>query len=523
LTLQEYFYSNRKQLTWISHVNKIIFLALFHAPFRPSDAEAIFDPTDDQESSISTHIHHLWQRGLLERQLHPTGPDQLELYHLLPPLRLYAEQAAPLSPEILPRFAQVYGELIRWIRDELDKGPTASLLARLSAPDLEHTQDLAGARYNRYLGYVEFRLGHPWKGKPHLEQALAWARDHDRQLAASALNVLGLICDSTGQPQEALKYYQESLQIDKETGKRSGEATRLTNIGAVYHAIGQPQEALQYYREALPIRQEVGDRAGESSTLNNIGAVYADIGQPQEALQYYREALPIRWEVGDRAGGAVTLSNIGAAYRAIGQPQEALQYYREALPIFKEVGDRAGEATTLSNIGVVYDNIGQPQEALQYYREALPISQEAGDRAGEATTLNNIGKVYGNIGQPQEALKYYREALPISQEVGDRAGEAGTLNNMALLLASEGQNQQALDLFWQVLNIFQEVGAAASEAAILYNMAFHLGTRLNDPVQALPLLRRSIELLKTNDLPQDDGGTTLVQHEALLAELEARG
>jgi tetratricopeptide (TPR) repeat protein/nucleoside phosphorylase len=580
-------------------------LALFHAPFRASDAAAILAP-DAKASLLPTHLHHLWQHGLLERQFHPTGTTQLELYHLLPPLRLYAEQTVPLPPEILPRFAQVYGDLISWIRNEIDKDPIATLLVRLCAPDLEraleHTQNLACARYNRCLGYVEFRLGHPWKGKSRLEQALAWARDHDQQLVSHTLNDLGLICDSTGQRQDTLKYCQESLQIDKEIGSRAEEAITLNNIGAVYHNIAQHQEALKYYREALSIHKEVGDRAEEATTLNNIGAVYHAIEQPQEALKYYREALPISQKVGNRAMEAIALNNIGGTYKTIGQHQKALKYYRKALPIHKEVGDRVGEATTLNNIGVgyheigqsqkalkyfrealliyrevgnrageanvlnnigrahktirqpqkalqyyleallvhrevgnrageantlnniggVYHTIGQPQEALKYYREVLPIRQEVGNRAGKANTLNNIGGVYHSIGQPQEALKYFREALSIYQEVSDRVGEASTLNNIAGLLFNERKNQQAFDLFQQSLNIFQEVGAVASEAAILCNMAFILGTRLNNPTQALPLLRHSIELLKTNGLPQDSSGATLADHESLLAKLEAQ-
>jgi tetratricopeptide (TPR) repeat protein len=442
-------------------------LALFHAPFRASDAAAIFaHASDDQSNGVepsssltpfdkggpqgilifTTQLHRLWQRGLLERQFHPTGSTQFELYHLLPPLRLYAEQTAPLPPEILQRFAQVYGDLIRWIHAEIDKDPTASLLARLSAPDLErareHTQDRARADYNRYLGYVEFRLGHPWKGKPHLEQALAWARIHDQELTANTLGELGTIYDSTGQPQEALKYFHESLSIFIEIGNRGGEATILNDIGAVYDGIGQIQEALKYFREALPIRQEANDQAGEATTLNNIG--------------------------------------------------------------------------------LVYGNIGQLQEALKYYREALPISQKVGDRAGEAVTLNNIGMVYHIIGQPQEALRYYHAALPIRQEVGDRAGEATTIHNMAWLLADEGKNQQSIDLHWQILSIRQEIGAVAGEATTLYALASLLGLDLNDPAQAIPLLHRSIELLRTNNLPQDSSGQTLAEHKSLLAELEKR-
>jgi hypothetical protein len=91
------------------------------------------------------------------------------------------------------------------------------------------------------------------------------------------------------------------------------------------------------------------------------------------------------------------------------------------------------------------------------------------------------------------------------------------------LLADEGKNQQALDLHWQILSIRQKIGDVASEAATLYALASLLGTRLNDPTQALPLLRRCIELLKTNGLPQDATRHTLADHEALLAKLEARG
>jgi len=51
-------------------------------------------------------------------------------------------------------------------------------------------------------------------------------------------------------------------------------ATTLNNMGGVYHGIGQPQEALRYFEQALPIHQEVGNKAVYATTLNNIGLVY---------------------------------------------------------------------------------------------------------------------------------------------------------------------------------------------------------------------------------------------------------
>ncbi|MEI2419060.1 tetratricopeptide repeat protein, partial [Arthrospira platensis SPKY2] len=184
--------------------------------------------------------------------------------------------------------------------------------------------------------------------------------------------------------------------------------------------IGQPQEALKYYEQALPISQEVSDRRQEAATLSNIGAAYSQIGQPQEALTYLQQALPISREVSDRTQEATTLNNIGAVYQGIGQPQEALTYLQQALPISREVSDRTQEAGTLHNIGAVYSDIGQPQEALTYYQQALPIRREVSDRSGEALTLNNMGGVYRNIGQPQTAIENWEKSLQITLEI--RAG-----------------------------------------------------------------------------------------------------
>ncbi|MEG4421498.1 tetratricopeptide repeat protein [Microcoleus sp. LAD1_D5] len=61
----------------------------------------------------------------------------------------------------------------------------------------------------------------------------------------------------------------------------------MNNTGLVYGTISQPQEALKYFNKALPINREVGERAGEANTLSNIDRVYDSISQPQEALKYF--------------------------------------------------------------------------------------------------------------------------------------------------------------------------------------------------------------------------------------------
>ena len=189
------------------------------------------------------------------------------------------------------------------------------------------------------------------------------------------------------------------------------------NVASVLNVLGRQQEALKYYEQALQIRREIGDRGQEGVVLNNLGNVYYDLRQKQEALRYYEQALQIHRDLKNRKEEGTTLTNLGSMYNVLGQKQEALHYYEQALRIRREVGDRRGEGATLANLGSVYDALEQKQEALRYYEQALRITQEVGDRGGEGTTLWNIGALCSDQGQNDAALACYLQAKQIFEQM----------------------------------------------------------------------------------------------------------
>jgi hypothetical protein len=71
-------------------------LCIFHAPFQPEAAAAIFDADvkvveDISSSTVPTHLHLLWQRGLLAREIITVRDGTLQFYYLLPTTRPYVE------------------------------------------------------------------------------------------------------------------------------------------------------------------------------------------------------------------------------------------------------------------------------------------------------------------------------------------------------------------------------------------------------------------------------------------------
>jgi len=232
---------------------------------------------------------------------------------------------------------------------------------------------------------------------------------------------LGNAYYSLSRNKEALKNYNAILKLTKNVNEKEaleGKASALGNIGLLYQDKGDLDQALKYHQEALKIDKEIGFRQGEANQLGNIGLIYQAKGDLDQALKYLEEALKIAKEIGYREGEASALGNIGLIYKAKGDLDQALKYLEEALKIHKEIGYKQGEANALGNIGLIYQTKGELDQALKYLEEALKIHKEIGFREGEASALGNIGLIYKAKGDLDQALKHYNEALKIFEEIG---------------------------------------------------------------------------------------------------------
>jgi tetratricopeptide (TPR) repeat protein len=317
-------------------------------------------------------------------------------------------------------------------------------------------------------GRVLIQLQQPNESLDYLSRALSLSIELDNERArGNVLQALGIAYKNLGKFNDALKNYQEALEIRRRLGQKTLVAASLNEIGNVRSLLGETEAALKSYDEALRIRREIGDRRGIGTVLVNLGALHNGRGQPDAALTVYREALQIQREIGNRSMEALCLNGIGSAYASKGQYDDAQTYYERALTLREKLNEPRGIADTLHNLAEAAIGLGKFDQALTHYLRALDLRRKSDDTRGIAIESFSTGTVFEWQGRFGAAVKARQEAYDIFRRLNDRSHwYAAILTGYGGALSRSGETTNAEPLLAEALTVAQESknGARIAEA-----------------------------------------------------------
>ena len=290
---------------------------------------------------------------------------------------------------------------------------------------------------------------------------------------AFALNNIGNVELNTGHPDDAMKHYQQALDIQMQlpqTGQvKKGLAGSYSNIGNIYNARGKYDEALKYYQLALRIRTGINDLQGIAICYNNIATIYFLQGIYPEALKNNLAALRIEEQINDKIGIARTYNNTGNIYIQQANYPEAISNYTKAIVIQQSIGDRQGVSRASNNLGAIFLLQKDYTNAMLYFRKALAVKKELSDKKGVGYALINLADAqYGLAFLPgvsekeretrlDSCEKYFADALKILQEINDVAGISQVYNNTGALLVTRHHVAEGEDLLHKGLELALKV------------------------------------------------------------------
>uniref|UniRef100_A0A7S1Y635 Kinesin light chain n=1 Tax=Grammatophora oceanica TaxID=210454 RepID=A0A7S1Y635_9STRA len=255
----------------------------------------------------------------------------------------------------------------------------------------------------------------------------------------STLAPLGQALQSSSQPEVAMEFYKEALQLKGESiGSESKDtqvtfATVLYNVGMIQSGRenrGNPQRrarALHSFRLCYQLRKDVlgKEHPGVASALHNMGTLLLEDGKVSKSMKYFQESLRIRQKsLGpDHPDVASSLRHIGRIYQDQGKYQQSLGMHDEALRILRlPNGDHSSQLIeVLLGLGHAHRMMDAPRPALRAYEEAVDLLKTS-NRPVEhiVRVLNIIGNLLLEMSDVEEANKIFAEASQLS---GDDTAE----------------------------------------------------------------------------------------------------
>ena len=323
------------------------------------------------------------------------------------------------------------------------------------------------------MGRVAIKSGNAQAGLDPLNRALSLAVRFDNQeQKALILLAMGIAYRGLNKPDEALRDYQQSLEINRQLGQKRGVAANLLEMAQVQTTLGKPDAALASQKQALDIYRQIGAKKETGDTLIDIGNLDANRGQYDAALDAYKQSLQIQRDAGDEAYQALCLNNIGNVYLNRGDNDNALTYLQQALQLREKLNVPADIAETLHNAGGAYANIGQYEQAMSSYMRAIELFRKAGDNVGVAELSHAMALVFQAQGRYGAALNAIQDALKPLRETGDKSPRmAQFLADLGGALGSVGRMSEASKPLDEADSVARPLKNDSLQAVILNNRA----------------------------------------------------
>jgi predicted ATPase/class 3 adenylate cyclase len=280
----------------------------------------------------------------------------------------------------------------------------------------------------------------------NLQAALAWAVDHEPEVA---LRLSGALTDfwlTRGHPGEGRHWIERALAC----------AGAPTHGGAeLGHTTAPPPASI----------------AARAKALYGAGMLAVTQGDDVRAEALFAESLMLTRALGDPHRIARLLNSLGELALHRGDTERAMTLCIEGLALARAADDRSVVAQLLLGLGGVACMQGDLRSAMSYYEGGLSMNRALDDRRGIAWALHSLGELALEQGDMQRAAEVFAEGLALARVVGDQENTAWLLYYTGLLVLEQHDLAGAAARFGESARLFHILGAGQGVALNLAGLA----------------------------------------------------
>jgi tetratricopeptide (TPR) repeat protein len=253
--------------------------------------------------------------------------------------------------------------------------------------------------------------------------------------------------------------YKEGLQVERDLGNEGMQARCLNNIGSVYLDKGQYQDALTYFQQSVQLRENSKVPGDIVDAVHNLGFAATGMGQYDQAITYYLRALDLRRSMDDPRGAAIESYSLGVLFGYQGRLGAGVNSQQDALKAFRSIKDKTlWMAKVLDGLAEALILAGRGDEAKTYVDEALSLSRDLKNDGMVAETLGVQGDMFFYAGDFKSAHSSYAQSL----QAATRSKESSTIliaqANLAKVEVQEKRSQEAIASLKPLIQQADDVG-----------------------------------------------------------------
>ncbi len=226
---------------------------------------------------------------------------------------------------------------------------------------------------------------------------------HLHRRKSSYLYHLAVMLKQGGEPQKALPYYLESIELDP------GDKVVLHAIGNVYSDLNDYDKAIEMYQKAIGLDPKY------ATPFNGLGNVYSQLKDYDKAIEMYQKAIGIDPK------DAPPFNGLGNVYYYLKDYDKAIEMYQKAIGLDPKY------ATPFNDLGYLYLTWGR-------YTDAIPHLLKSVEIGPDIVRYVNLGIAYYCLDDPGKAIDFFEKGLSCPDIPGDTNHQ---LNRVTALLGTE--------------------------------------------------------------------------------------
>ncbi len=273
----------------------------------------------------------------------------------------------------------------------------------------------------------------------------------ERIACAEQLLILGRSYQEKGENEDAIKSYEQAVQIAVEIHHNDIKAKAYQHLGNVFTATSEYKKA----KKAREISPNLEADEMEVLAYQWLGYRNLQAGQYQESIKHYNEAVKRASQLGDQKSKINAYLGLGSAFSYTGE------FEVKVLTVAKQLLDKASQKEAYTSLGYVYCKSCMFDAAVKSYLKVQEISHDLGDRKEEANVCLMLGDTFQELKQHEKAIEAYQTTLNISENLGDKEIQVvaiqrlGTLYfTLASVCSKDCNYETAIKWYESVLDIF---------------------------------------------------------------------